>query len=81
MSDRVEKRLTLLPDALRADGWVPLPYRVMRERALDGVFSAHQKNFFWHFYRDDVPTIAKALCLERATSHKPAAASTSQRAA
>jgi len=66
MSDRVLVRLTGLPVALRAQGYVPIEYRCMREKALNGAFPALQINSIWYFCPDDVAAIAAALRLPRA---------------
>jgi hypothetical protein len=63
-ADRV-LRLTSLPAALQSEGFVPQPYRVIREEAVDGIFAAHQVNGGWHFYSEDTPRIAASLNLER----------------
>ena len=61
-----ERRLTSLPAAMRARGADDVPlYTRLRERAISGVFPAHQRNNIWHFYQDDVDTIIAALAVDR----------------
>jgi hypothetical protein len=64
MSDeRIPLRLTLLPATLKAEGYTPIDYRLIREAAINGVFPAHQKSGNWQFFQDDVVGIATALRL------------------
>jgi hypothetical protein len=66
MSDRVERRLTALPVTIRQRGADDVPlYAKLRERAISGVFPAHQRNNIWHFFEDDVDLIIAALAAER----------------
>ena len=67
MTTRLRARLTSLSGALRNDGYSnPPSHREMRERAIAGDFPAHQVNFIWHYWHDDLPVIVEALGLTRA---------------
>ncbi len=73
MNVRPKDRLTVLPTALRSDGWqVSIGYRSMRDQAIDGVFPAHRVNNIWFFYRDETAAIAQALGLTHATTRTAA---------
>ena len=62
------KRLTSLPVTLLHHGYIGAPaYRYIRDFAVDGAFPAEQRNGIWYFSDADVPAIAAALSLERAT--------------
>jgi hypothetical protein len=71
---KVAARLTSVPGALRAAGYSPPDYRGIRDKAVNGLFPAHQINGIWHFHGTDIEAIAGALGLERLpVNHKRAA--------
>ena len=63
--ERVPIRLTGSPGVLRAEGYTPVDYRLIRDAAINGRIPAHQRNSIWHFYREDTAAIAAALRLVR----------------
>ena len=73
--DRAPVRLTSAPVVIRANGFVPVDYRMIREAAINGMIPAHQRNGIWHFYPEDAGQIVKALKLPRLakTDHQNAA--------
>jgi hypothetical protein len=63
--DRIPIRLTGLSGVLRAEGYTPVDYLLMRDAAINGRIPAHQRNTIWHFYREDAAAIATGLRLAR----------------
>jgi hypothetical protein len=64
--NKIEHRLTALPAAMRARGVDDIPlYPRLRERAISGLFPAHQRNNIWHYYEGDVDAIITALAADR----------------
>ena len=62
-------RLTALPRALLAEGYVGVPaYRTIRELAIGGLFPARQINTVWHFSPQDIGWIAGVLELNKANA-------------
>jgi hypothetical protein len=66
------RRLTGLPAATIAAGYVPVDYRLFRDAAINGRIPAHQKSGYWMFYPEDLDKIAKALRLPRDTDARQA---------
>jgi hypothetical protein len=63
---KIERRLTSLPAAMRARGADDVPlYPRLRERAISGLFPAHQRNNIWHFFEEDVDVIIAILAADR----------------
>ena len=72
LSTNGSARLTTLPGTLRAKGFVVPDYRVLREKAINGAFPAHQVNGIWHFCEADASRIADALNLRRSGNQRAA---------
>jgi hypothetical protein len=67
------RRLTSLPEDLRARGFEPQEYRYLREAAVNRVIPAHQINNIWHYLPDDLTDIENALRQAHAASGPVAA--------
>jgi hypothetical protein len=65
-------RLTALPALIRAAGFVPIDYRLIRDAAINQRIPAHQHNGFWMFQPKDLEEIARGLRLPRATGTRTA---------
>lgn len=65
MQQKLANRLTKFPGEARARGVDCIPYRTLREQAVNGLIPAHQRNNIWHFYEDDVDRIIAALAGNR----------------
>ena len=63
--DRVPVRLTSLPAAIKAAGYQPVEYRLIRETAINAIIPAHQRQGIWHYYAEDAGEIVKVLKLPR----------------
>jgi hypothetical protein len=55
------RRLTNLPEALRARGFEPPAYRYLREAAINRVIPAQQYDGIWHYQPADIAVIERAL--------------------
>jgi len=65
MQQNPANQLTKFPGEARARGVDCIPYRHLREQAVNGLIPAHQRNGIWHYYDRDTDAIIAALMADR----------------